>query len=126
MSLFKPAARITLRAPSAAVPDNHGAAAVLTLGDVSFEFEVFFGMVLGTDREPLLADGQARSASDRPAFENAIKLESQVIVQPACRVFLDDELPALGAGRAFGPGFRASGKITLAAVLLERRLAVTR
>src|SRR5205814_9345080 len=44
-------ARITLRRPSATVPDDHTAAAVLTLRDDALEVPVFDGMILGLHSE---------------------------------------------------------------------------
>src|SRR5205823_5046930 len=64
-------------------------------------------MIFDPDGEPLLRWIETRTASDGPALENAIKLEPEIVVETRCRVFLNDEPPALllcfpplGLGRA--------------------------
>ncbi len=113
--------------PAPAIPHDHGAAAVLALGDVALEIEVLHRVILGADREPLLADDQARSARHRPALERAAELEPQIVMHPARIVLLHDELAAvaraafrLGLGRGLGFGLGGAAEIALLLVGRER------
>src|SRR5262249_35868803 len=54
---------------------------------------------------------QARAAGHGPALHYAVELEPQVVVQPACRMLLDDELIALVPAR---PPARLRGDVELA------------
>jgi hypothetical protein len=47
------------------------------------------------DRKPLLADREAGAFGDRPAFQDSVHLEPQIVMKPARRVLLNDELSAL-------------------------------
>src|SRR5579871_3928200 len=94
MPFGEPLVGIAFRNPTAVIPHNHRAAAVLAFGDVALEVEVLDRVVLGAHREPLLAEREAWAARDCPALEDAVKLEPQVVVEPARGVFLNHE----GAG----------------------------
>jgi len=96
-ALLEPGVWIALRIPAPAVPDQHGAAAILALRDGAFELVVFDRVVLDADSEPLLAGNQARASRHRPALHHPLELEPQIVVQPAGGVLLDDVLIALGA-----------------------------
>src|SRR5882762_2660233 len=50
---------IAVRQPAAAVPDDHRSSAIFAFRDVAFEIEIFERMVLGANREPLLAEREA-------------------------------------------------------------------
>src|SRR6202040_3019963 len=108
MPFRKPLLRIALRLPSAAVPDDHRARAIFALGNFSLEIKVFDRVVLGADRKPLFAGREARAFGDRPTFQDSVHLEPQIVMQPARRVFLNDELSALapdrGTCRLLSPG----------------------
>src|ERR1700738_938739 len=95
MPFRKPLLRIALRLPSAAVPDDHRARAIFALRNVAHEIKVFDRVVLGADRKPLFADREARAFGDSPAFQDSVHLEPQIVMQPARRVLLNDELSAL-------------------------------
>src|SRR5262249_34791520 len=97
LAFVEPPVRVILRLPRAAIPDHHGAAAVLALGDRAFERVVLGRVVLHLHGEPLLARNEARAARDGPALHHAVELEPQVVMQPARGVLLDDELMP-GAG----------------------------
>src|SRR5262245_66679560 len=97
MSFLHAGAWIAVRIPLAAVPDQHSAAAVLSLRDGSLEFVVLDRVILHLDRETLLARNQARAARHGPALHHAIELEPQVVMQPARRMLLNDERIPLGA-----------------------------
>src|SRR3984893_1261116 len=95
MPFRKPLLRIALRLPSAAVPHDHRARAIFALRNISLEIKVFDRVVLSADRKPLFAGREARAFGDRPAFQDSVHLEPQIEMQPARRVFLNDELSAL-------------------------------
>ncbi len=79
--------------PSAAVPQQHRAAAVLPLGDDAFEVAVVDGVVLDLDGEPLVGGVERRPLGHRPALEHAVVLEAEVVVEAPRGVLLDDEAP---------------------------------
>src|SRR5262249_7259406 len=101
MPLVEATMRIAVRRPGAAVPHDHGAAAVLALRNVALEIEVLHGMVFGAHRKPLVADREARPAGDRPALEHAVELEAQVVMGAPRRVLLHDELEGGGLAGPF-------------------------
>src|SRR5262249_60370950 len=89
------------------------------LGDIALEIEVFHRVILGADRQPLLADDQAWPAGHRPALERAVKLEPQIVMNPARVVLLHDELPALPlAVRRLGLG--GAAEVAVLPVIRER------
>ena len=77
--------------PGAAVPEQHGAAAVLPLGDDPLEAAVVDRVVLDVDGQPLLAGVEARPLGHGPAPQHALHLQPEVVVQAGRGVFLDDE-----------------------------------
>ena len=93
--------RILDRLPGAAVPQHDGAAAILALRDVPFEAAVFERVVLDVDGETLFRRIEARPPRHRPALQNAVELEPEIVVQPRRGVLLNDEAvpPFLGAPR---------------------------
>ena len=52
--------------PIAAIPELHGAAAILVVGNRAFEIAVIQRMVLDLDREPLVAADRARDRASPP------------------------------------------------------------
>src|SRR6185436_13169646 len=78
-----------LRAPLAAIPQQHLAGAVLLLRDHALEFAVLERMVFGLHREALVGGVEARAFRHRPALEHALELEAKVVVQPRRRMALD-------------------------------------
>jgi hypothetical protein len=88
-----------LRMPVAAIPQLHGATAVLSLRDRAFEIAVLEWVVLDLDRQALIGRIERRAASDRPGFEYAIEFEPQVVVESARSVFLNDESQPLRRNR---------------------------
>ena len=106
---------IGLGRPLALVPHDHRAAAVLAFRDHALEGEVFDRVVLGVDRQALLAGNEARSAGDGPAFQDAIEFEPQVVMEPARIMLLDAKAVAPGfAGLALRLG--RGGKVPLGRV----------
>src|SRR5262245_26947890 len=118
MSFLHAGAWIAVRIPLAAVPDQHSAAAVLSLRDGSLEFVVLDRVVLHLDRETLLARHEARAARHGPALHHAVELEPQVVMQPARRMLLDDERIALGTARA-AARLRGDVELTLLVICLQ-------
>ena len=78
-----------LAIPMAAIPDHHGAAAVLALWDRAFEVAVIQRMVFDLDREPLVVGIEGRALGDGPGFEDAVEFEPQVVMQVRCRMLLN-------------------------------------
>src|ERR1700730_1810687 len=85
-------ARLPLQALiRAAIPDLHGAGAVLSLRDLAVEVEVLERMVLRCGGEVVFVRSLRQALWDRPRDEDATVLQTQVPVQPGCIVLLDDE-----------------------------------
>src|ERR1035441_5419867 len=80
-----------LRLPRALVPDHHGAAAVLALGDDAFEAAVLHGVVFDLHGEALVGDDVAGALGDGPGFEHAVPAQSEVVVQMRSGMLLDYE-----------------------------------
>jgi len=127
VAFVEAAVRIAVGRPGAAVPHDHGPAAVFALGNVALEIEVLHGMVFGAHGEPLVADRKARPARHRPALEHAVELEPQIVVGAARGMFLHHELQSRGLAALLRRLFRLrlgrAGKVAFADVVLERVLA---
>ncbi len=90
-ALFERLLRIALqRLPGAAIPQQHRAAAVFALRDHPLEPAVVERMVLDLDRQAFFVRVEARAFRDRPAFQNPVELQPEIVVQPPRRVLLDD------------------------------------
>ena len=87
--------RIADRMPGASIPYHHRARSVLTRRNDAFEAAVFERMVLDVHRQPLVVRVEAWSLGHRPAQQDAVQLEPEVVVQVAGRMFLDDEAQLL-------------------------------
>src|SRR5512144_1621119 len=72
--------RIALWLPAPAIPDHYRAAAILAFGDRALEFVIGDRVILDLHRQPLVAGHQAGATRDRPAFHDAIELESKIVV----------------------------------------------
>src|SRR5215471_14768368 len=83
VALREPLVGIAFRKPAAAIPNDHRSAAIFTFWNVALEIEVLDRMVLGAHCKPLFAERQARPPRHRPAFQNPVKLKSQIVMQPA-------------------------------------------
>src|SRR5258708_11351012 len=81
---------LVVRLPGAMIPEQHRAAAILALGDHPLEIAIVERMVLDMDGEALLAGIEARPPRNRPALEDAVELETEIVMQPRRRTFLDD------------------------------------
>ena len=60
-------------------------------GDVPLEIGVLQRVVLYRDRKPLLAGDQARAPSHRPALQNPVQRQAEIVVQPGRVVLLNDK-----------------------------------
>lgn len=106
-----------LAVPIAAIPNHHGAAAVLPLRNGPFEVAVIQRIVLDLDREPLVRRIEGRALCNCPGFENTVKLEPKVVMQMRSRMLLDDKAEALrGTDLCISAGFGGFRKIPLGAV----------
>jgi hypothetical protein len=118
MSFCEPLLRIAVRPPSATIPDNHRAGTILALRNISLEIKVFDRVVLGADRKPLFAGREARAFGDRPAFQDSLHLEPQIVMQPARRVFLNHKFSALAPDNRTCR-LRSPGEVALSGIFFE-------
>src|SRR3984893_10912870 len=117
--LFRtPLLRIAVRLPSATIPDDHRAGTIFALRNIALKIEVFDRVVLGANRKPLFTGRQAWAFGDSPTFQDPVNLEPQIVMQPARRVFLNDELSALAPDSRTG-GLRGSGEVALPGIFFE-------
>ena len=117
--------------PQTLVPDDDFTGAVVALGNDALEVGVLHRMVLDHHGEALFRDVGGRALGNGPAHECAAPLESEVVVEPGRRVFLDHEHPGFGpvglvgkskAAKGFGGlGGRAFGAVRLEGSFLVRR-----
>src|ERR1700721_300646 len=84
-----------LTVPIAAIPNHHGAAAVLPLRNGPFEVAVIQRMVFDLDREPLFRRVEGRALCNCPGLENTVELEPKVVMQMRGRMLLDNKAEAL-------------------------------
>jgi hypothetical protein len=76
LSLVHAGARVPNGLPSAAVPDDYGARAVLPWRNGAFEPAIVNGMVFHMNRHPFLSRVVAWSLRNGPAQQDPIELES--------------------------------------------------
>ncbi len=95
MALGQPLVRIADRLPLAAVPHNDRTAAILALGYRALEIAVVERVVLDMDGEALFARHEARALGHRPAFQNAVQFQPEVVMQPPRVMLLHDKAGAL-------------------------------
>ena len=82
--------------PEAAIPQLHGAAAILVVRDGAFEIAVIQRVILDLDRQPLVVGIERRPPGHRPGLEDAVELQPQIVMQPGRVVLLDHEPPLFG------------------------------
>src|SRR5690606_14739187 len=92
---------IDQRLPGAAVPHDHVAGTVLARGNRALEATVLDRMVLHVHRQSLVRRIEAWPLRHRPTEQDAVVLQSEVVVESAGPVLLDDECRPLRPG---GPG----------------------
>ena len=90
------------------VPDRDLARTVLSLLDRAFEASVFERVVLGLDGQMIVLRIGGRSFRQCPRDQHALVFESEVPVQGAGVMFLDDEGELVPAG-AVAVGHRFAG-----------------
>jgi hypothetical protein len=104
--------------PGADVPDDDVAAAVLTGRDHALEVEILDRVVLDVDGHPAGLGIERRALRHRPADQDPVDLEPQVVVQPAGAMSLHDEPRLVSRGRSRAPrGFGRTREVPLAVVL---------
>ena len=74
-----------LRRPETAIPHLHGAAAIFTFRDRAFEVAIVEGMIFHLYRQAFVGGIDRRALGDCPRLEDAVQLQSQVIVQDGSR-----------------------------------------
>ncbi len=85
---------IAHRLPDPAIPELHGPSPVLALGDGPFEAAVLERMVFHPRGQMPVLGIEGRPFGHGPGQEDAVEFESEVVVQPARGVLLDDERKA--------------------------------
>src|SRR5262245_39258258 len=123
MTLLIAFVRVVFRNPFAAIPDHHGAAAVLSFRDDPFELIVFLGMIFDVNREPLFVGYQTGSFGDGPALHHTVEFKPQIVVQPSRGMLLDHELFAAAACHFASARFRRDRKLPLLAVDLQSHIS---
>src|SRR5579864_1012513 len=120
MALGEAFVRVALGMPVAAVPDHHGATAILSLRNRALELVIFDGMILDMDGKPLVVGIKTWAAGDSPAFHHTVELEPQIVMQPTRGVLLNDV--GVAATSALGPAtrLRRDAEFSLFAVNPER------
>src|SRR5207248_11071828 len=73
------------------VPNHHCAAAILPLRNNAFEVLVFDRMIFHFHGEMFFASLPRKSFWQRPRFKHAFHLQTEIVVQTARSVFLNDE-----------------------------------
>ena len=100
------------------IPDLDRAGAVLPGRNLAFEVGVRERVILDVDGEVSLRRGHGHSLRHRPAREDAVALEPEVVVQPPRSVALDDEAeprPSTTVSERLGRALR----VALAAIVGE-------
>src|SRR5439155_22545382 len=103
----------------ALVPDLDSTGAVLALRDLALESRVVERVILDVDGERPLARLERHALRHGPACEGAVTLETEVVVEPASVVALDDEDRLLAAFLALAEGLRGLFWVPLAPIFLQ-------
>src|SRR6266851_2809043 len=82
---------VAFRDPRSPVPQQYRPAAVLLRGDDAFEGSVLDRVVLDVHRQTLVGWVEAGTFGYRPAQQYAVELETEIVVEMAGGVLLDDE-----------------------------------
>src|SRR5262249_41280300 len=80
---------VTFKVECTAVPDHHGAGAVVTLRDFAFEAAVREGMIFGLNGEALVCVIERRPFRDSPGFERSVDRKTEVVMKARCAMLLD-------------------------------------
>ena len=81
--------------PIAAIPELHGAAAILALWNGAFEIAIVQRMIFHLHRQPLVMRIERGTLRHCPGFEDSVELQPQIVMQARRGVFLDHKPPAL-------------------------------
>ena len=111
-----------LRRPKTAIPHLHGAAAIFAFRDRAFEVAIVEGMIFHLHGQAFVGGIDRRAFGDCPRLEDAVQLQSQVVVQMARGVLLN-HVPQM-LRRHYLPrsaGFLGLGEIALCPIGLELR-----
>lgn len=92
MTFRQPFFRVFERSPGSAVPDGHRAAAIFSFRNRTFEITVVQRMIFDINGEALLTGNKAWAFCERPAFQNAIQFETEIVMQPSRIVLLNNEV----------------------------------
>lgn len=113
--------RVAFRLPDTAVPDDHVPCTIVAFRDMALEIGVVQRVILHMHRQAAHLGVQRRAFGDRPAFQGAIELQAEVVVQMTGVVFLDAELQRMGpfATFAFAAGLGCGVEVALARVFLQ-------
>lgn len=113
--------RIAFRLPDTAVPDDHIACTIVAFRDTPLEIGVVQRMVLHMHCQAAHFGVQRWAFGDRPAFQGAVELEAEVVVQVTGVVLLDAELQRMGplATFAFAAGLGRGVEVALARIFLQ-------
>src|ERR1700736_172609 len=82
---------IAFRDPRSAVPQQYRTAAVLLRGDDAFEGAVLDRVVLDVQCQPLVGRVETVTFGYRPAQQHTVKIETEIVVEVAGGMLLDDE-----------------------------------
>src|SRR3984893_13850987 len=81
--------------PISAAPELNRPAAIFALGDRSLEVPIIERVILDLDREPLIMGIERWPAGHGPRFKDPVELKPKIVMQPRCRMLLDDEPPPI-------------------------------
>src|SRR6185295_17523561 len=109
---------VALRLPGAAIPEQHRAAAVLSLRDHAFKIAVLERVILGLHGQAFHARIEARPLRHGPAQEHAVELQPKVVVQAASIVLLHHESVTFAAP-LLAPRLPGARKVALFSIGLE-------
>ena len=90
-SLLQARLGVAHRVPGAAVPEHHGAPAILTLGDNAFKAAILHGMILDLHCQSLNRGVQVRPFGHCPTFEDPVEFQTKIVVQTRGVMLLHDK-----------------------------------
>jgi hypothetical protein len=90
-SLRIPFVGVRLRRPGSAIPHHDGPGAVLLRRNYALEVTVFQRVILDVHRQTFVVGIEARALGYSPAQQHAVEFQPEIVVEPARRMFLDDE-----------------------------------
>src|SRR5262249_1064214 len=109
--------------PGTPVPQENGAASVLACRDYALEAPVLERVILGLHGQPLVGRIEARPLGDCPAREDAVDLQTEVVVEAGGVMLLDDERRATRFRRDDPARLGRPSEVPLGVIEGERRLS---